>query len=151
MFVDSECGGPEGPRTLIQDTIPHLGCPCPPWKSYLLSNFNPQTDSHTSPLPPKVLTLVTGIVPTLGGQAPTGWTRSPQLYRPAILMVSNPCIILENKSWMSVPRLGVQYCTVAKTMGSGAGTVWEAYPFLFLYYNLGQIILPLCASVSLTG
>ena len=73
------------------------------WKSYLLSNSNPQTDSHTCPPPPRLLTLVTGVVPTLGGQAPTGGTRGPQMYGPAVLMVSNPSIILENKSWRSAP------------------------------------------------
>lgn len=44
------------------------------------------------------ISLVTGVVTTLGGQAPAGWTWGPQMYRPAILMVSNPYIILENKS-----------------------------------------------------
>ena len=105
--VDGRGGGTRG----TQNPPPrHHSTPqssLPLWKSYLLSNFNPQTDSHLSLPPLKLLTLVTGVVTTLGGQAPTGWTRGPQMYRPAVFMVSNPCSILQNRSWKSVPRLGV--------------------------------------------
>lgn len=40
------------------------------------------------------VSLVTGVVPTLRGQAPAGWTWGPQMYRPAVFMVSNPRSIL---------------------------------------------------------
>lgn len=103
---DGKGGGPEGPRTLPQGTTPHPSHPCPSGSPtcYLTSILRL---TPTFPPPLKLLTLVTGVVTTLGGQAPAGWTRGPQMYRPAVFMVSNPCSILENNRWKSVPRLGV--------------------------------------------
>lgn len=85
------------PRTLAQDTTPH---PRPPWQSHLLSNCSPQAGSHISTPPLQLLTWVTGVVSTLGGQAPAGRSRGPQMHRPAVFLVPKPGT-LENSGWKS--------------------------------------------------
>lgn len=103
MLVDTRAGN-RRPRTLTQDTTPY---PQPPWQSHLLSNFSPQAGSHISLLPsppPQLLTWITGVVPTLGGQAPAGRSRGPQMRRPAVFMVPKPGVILGNRSWRSQHR-----------------------------------------------
>lgn len=118
---------------------PHPGHHPTPWASWplggptcCLTSILRLTPTFPPP-PPMLLTLITAVVPTLGGQAPAGWPWGPQMHRPTVLLVSNPGIILENKSWKSVPRLGAQYSTIAKSTGSGVGTPQrEACPCLFL-------------------